>query len=38
VYEIFRHPTMVKILVLLVNIAVVAYLVYRIRTTDKTLG
>ena len=38
VYEIFRHPTVVKILVLLVNIAVVAYLVYRIRTTDKVSG
>jgi len=30
VYEIFRHPTVVKIIVLLVNIAVVAYLIYRI--------
>jgi uncharacterized membrane protein (DUF2068 family) len=38
VYEIFRHPTIVKILVLLVNIAVVAYLVYRIRTSDKAPG
>jgi uncharacterized membrane protein (DUF2068 family) len=38
VYEIFRHPTIVKILVLLVNIAVVAYLVSRIRTSDKAPG
>jgi uncharacterized membrane protein (DUF2068 family) len=38
VYEIFRHPTIVKILVLLVNVAVVAYLIYRIRTTDKASG
>ena len=38
VYEIFRHPTIVKILVLLVNIAVVAYLIYRIRTSDKAPG
>jgi uncharacterized membrane protein (DUF2068 family) len=32
VYEIHRHPTAVKILVLIINIAVVAYLLYRIRT------
>jgi uncharacterized membrane protein (DUF2068 family) len=31
VWEIHRHPTVVKILVLLINIAVVAYLLYRIR-------
>jgi uncharacterized membrane protein (DUF2068 family) len=30
VYEIYRHPTAVKILVLVVNLAVVAYLLYRI--------
>jgi uncharacterized membrane protein (DUF2068 family) len=38
VYEIFRHPTVVKILVLLVNIAVVAYLVYRIRPLPPSVG
>jgi uncharacterized membrane protein (DUF2068 family) len=31
IYEIYRHPTPVKIAVLLINIAIVAYLVYRIR-------
>ena len=29
-YEIYRHPTAVKFLVLLVNIGIVAYLAYRI--------
>lgn len=32
VYEIFKHPTAVKIVVLVINIAVVAYLLYRIKT------
>jgi uncharacterized membrane protein (DUF2068 family) len=31
IYEIYRHPTAIKIAVLLVNIAIVAYLLYRIR-------
>jgi uncharacterized membrane protein (DUF2068 family) len=31
VWEIHRHPTALKILVLAVNIAIVAYLLYRIR-------
>ena len=31
VYEIHRHPTPIKILVLMINIAVVGYLLYRIR-------
>jgi uncharacterized membrane protein (DUF2068 family) len=30
-YEIYRNPTPVKIAVLLINVAIVAYLVYRIR-------
>ena len=30
-YEIYRHPTAIKVLVLLINLAIVAYLVYRIR-------
>jgi uncharacterized membrane protein (DUF2068 family) len=30
-YEIYRHPTAIKILVLLINLAIVVYLVYRIR-------
>jgi uncharacterized membrane protein (DUF2068 family) len=32
VYEIYLHPSPIKCLVLIVNIAVVGYLVYRIRT------
>jgi uncharacterized membrane protein (DUF2068 family) len=31
VWELYRHPTAVKMLALLINIAVVAYLLYRIR-------
>lgn len=30
-YEIYRHPTAVKVLVLLLNVAVVGYLVWRIK-------
>ena len=30
-YEIYRHPSVIKVLVLLINIAIVVYLVYRIR-------
>lgn len=30
-YEIYRRPTLIRVLVLLVNIGVVAYLVYRVR-------
>src|ERR1700757_4332946 len=36
VYEIFRHPSVAKIVVLIVNMAVVGYLVYRIRTNEAT--
>ena len=36
VYEIFRHPSVAKIVVLIVNMAVVGYLVYRIRTNEGT--
>jgi uncharacterized membrane protein (DUF2068 family) len=32
IYELYRHPTASKFLVLIINIAVVVYLVYRIRT------
>lgn len=35
-YEIYRHPTAIKILVLLINIAVVAYLIYRIREESRS--
>jgi uncharacterized membrane protein (DUF2068 family) len=31
IYEIYRHPTAIKIAVLLINIAIGAYLLYRIR-------
>jgi uncharacterized membrane protein (DUF2068 family) len=31
VYEIHRHPTVIKVLVLILNLAIVGYLVYRIR-------
>ena len=31
VYEIYRHPSAIKGLVLIINIAVVGYLLYRIR-------
>jgi uncharacterized membrane protein (DUF2068 family) len=32
VYEIYRHPSAIRYLVLIVNIAVVGYLLYRIRS------
>jgi uncharacterized membrane protein (DUF2068 family) len=32
VYEIFHHLSVIKILVLVINLAIVAYLIYRIRT------
>lgn len=31
VYEIFRHPSLTKVLVLMINIGVVGFLVYRLR-------
>jgi uncharacterized membrane protein (DUF2068 family) len=31
IFEIYRHPTIIKVIVLLLNIAIVAYLVVRIR-------
>lgn len=31
VYEIYRHPTAIKVLVLIINIAVVGFLLYRLR-------
>ncbi len=36
IYEIHRHPNPVKILVLIINLAVVGYLVYRIRNPRPT--
>ncbi|MGA9507120.1 MAG: DUF2127 domain-containing protein, partial [Candidatus Sulfotelmatobacter sp.] len=38
VYEISRHPSAIKCLVLIINIAVVGYLIYRIRNEDSTIG
>ena len=32
IYEIYRHPTPIKILVVIANLAVVGYLIYRIRS------
>jgi uncharacterized membrane protein (DUF2068 family) len=32
VYEIVSHPSVLKVLVLIVNIGIVAYLIYRIRS------
>jgi uncharacterized membrane protein (DUF2068 family) len=32
IYELYRHPTATKILVLIINVAVVGYLAHRIRT------
>ena len=37
IYEIHRHPSPVRIAVLLINIAIVAYLVYRIRNNKKMI-
>jgi uncharacterized membrane protein (DUF2068 family) len=33
IYEIYRHPTVVRVAVLVINVAVVGYLIYRIRST-----
>jgi uncharacterized membrane protein (DUF2068 family) len=38
VYEIHRHPTTLKVLALLINLAVVGYLLYRIRTEHSKVG
>lgn len=38
VYEIFRHPSPVKIVVLVLNIAIVAYLLWRIRHESRSAG
>jgi uncharacterized membrane protein (DUF2068 family) len=35
IYELVRHPTAPKILVLIINIAVVIYLLYRIRSDKR---
>jgi len=35
IYELVRHHTATKILVLIINIAVVIYLLYRIRSHDR---
>ena len=36
IYEIFHHLSVIKILVLITNLAIVAYLVYRIRNDDRS--
>jgi len=35
VYEIYRHPRPVKVMVLVVNLAIVAYLIHHIRSKDR---
>ena len=35
IYELVRHPTVTKLLVLIINIAVVIYLLYRIRRDEQ---
>jgi len=35
IYEIFHHVSVIKILVLIINLAIAAYLIYRIRTDDR---
>lgn len=35
IYEIHRHPTGVKVVALVINVAIVAYLLYRIRSRRK---
>jgi uncharacterized membrane protein (DUF2068 family) len=35
VYELFRHPTIAKVLVLVINLAIVVYLAWRIRTESR---
>jgi uncharacterized membrane protein (DUF2068 family) len=37
VYEIYRHPSAIKCLVLILNIAVVVYLLYRIRNERRDI-
>ena len=36
IYEIAHRPSAVKVLVLLVNLGIVFYLIYRIRTEDQS--
>jgi uncharacterized membrane protein (DUF2068 family) len=36
IYEIYRHPTALKVLVLIINVAVVGFLLYRIRANAPT--
>jgi uncharacterized membrane protein (DUF2068 family) len=37
VYELYRHPTLIKVLVLIINLAVVGYLLQRIRNERSNL-
>jgi uncharacterized membrane protein (DUF2068 family) len=38
IYEIHRHPTGVKVAALVINVVIVAYLIYHIRTRRKGAG
>jgi len=35
IYEIYRHPTLLKVLVLIINVAVVAFLLHRVRADQR---
>jgi uncharacterized membrane protein (DUF2068 family) len=37
VYEIYHRPTPIKVLVLIINLAIVGYLLYRIRIGSRTM-
>jgi uncharacterized membrane protein (DUF2068 family) len=36
IYEIYRHPTALKVLVLIINVAVVGFLIHRVRADAST--
>jgi uncharacterized membrane protein (DUF2068 family) len=38
VYEIYRHPTSIKVIVLVINLAIVGYLLYRIAEEPRKQG
>jgi len=35
IYEIYRHPTLLKVLVLIINVAVVGFLLHRVRADQR---
>ena len=36
VYEIYRHLTWIRVAILLINVGIVIYLIWRIRTAEAT--